>query len=175
MVESHRKLTLSKVVAIGAEKTGKTSLIRAFTNLGFEEDYRPTIGVEFMTTSRTIQDTNVKLQVWDTAGQEKYTAILTAYLRGSDCFLFIYDVANRHSFDFIQAKWKQATDTQPDAKVFVIGNKADLKESREVSTAEGRDLADQLSADAFMEVSCKTNEGFEEVMDIVFQFAFESG
>ena len=88
-----------KVVAIGDSGVGKTSLIQMFEHSRITENFKPTIGADFSNKEIDIDGKNVTLQIWDTAGQERYQSLGTAFYRGADCALLVYDITNNWSFD----------------------------------------------------------------------------
>ena len=122
-----------KIVAIGDSGVGKTSLIQMFENCKFTESFKPTIGADFSNKEiRTASGALVTLQIWDTAGQERYQSLGTAFYRGADCCLLVYDLTNKQSFEHI-LNWKntflaKSMVNQPDTFPFlVVANKLDLE------------------------------------------------
>lgn len=104
-----------------------------------------TIGVEFITTYVPLQSGGwVKLQVWDTAGQEKYKSICEAHYKGCHGAFIVYDVTNLGTFQNA-AKWLEEIrrQTQEGLVVILVGNKCDLTERRKVSTEDGREFAEK--------------------------------
>ena len=149
---------LLKIVIVGDSGTGKTNLLSRFTRNVFEEDTRNTIGVDFFPMDLKINNKTVKAQFWDTAGQEKYRAIASAYYKNAQGAIIVYDISRKETFENIE-NWlnelKQHGD--PNIDMMILGNKTDLVEQRQVLTEEGRKLAENTKA-FFMEVSGKTNE-----------------
>ena len=84
-----------KVVAIGDSGVGKTSLIQMFEHVKFSEGFKPTLGADFSNKEITVKGRIVTLQIWDTAGQERYQSLGTAFYRGADCCLLVYDITNQ--------------------------------------------------------------------------------
>ena len=154
---------LFKLVIIGDSGVGKSSILLRFADDSFTESYLTTIGVDFR--FRTIQSANnkrVKLQIWDTAGQERFRTMTSAYYRGSDGIVLVYDVTDRNSFDHIEswlAEVNRFTESSP-AKL-LIGNKSDLQPEREISFEEGTKKAEQLGL-KFIEVSAKSSDHIEQ-------------
>lgn len=136
---------LFKVVLLGNSGVGKSNLLLRFARGEFLQSSRPTIGVEFATTSITMADGKVaKIQIWDTAGQERYRAITSAYYRGAVGALIVYDIADQTSFDAVE-RWLNEirSHASHDIVLMLIGNKIDLEEEREVSTEDGMRLAER--------------------------------
>ena len=126
----------------------------------FNENYEPSIGVDFMSKNLKYKGQNVKLQIWDTAGQEKYKGLIPSYVRNSSIVFVVYDVAVKTSFDNIP-KWINFIKTIENTTLVLCGNKIDLS-NREVKKEEGEALA-QKEGIAFFEVSAKTDENIKNM------------
>ena len=153
-----------KVVFIGNPTAGKTSLLNRICNDKFEPNYDSTIGVDFFTKTVFYNETIFKLQLWDSAGQEKYRALIPSYIRGASIIFLIYDLSHHESFEAI-SNWlgfvNQYTNKEQ-VKLVLVGNKKDLE--RKVTHEEGQKLA-QKEGMLFYETSAKTGEG---VIDMFF-------
>lgn len=134
---------LFKVVLIGDSAVGKSNLLARFARDEFYPNSKSTIGVEFQTQKMEINGKEVKAQIWDTAGQERFRAVTSAYYRGAVGALLVYDISRRQTFDSI-GRWLNELQTHSDMNVvtILVGNKSDLKDAREVTTAEGKSLAE---------------------------------
>ncbi|KAK9227766.1 hypothetical protein WN943_012822 [Citrus x changshan-huyou] len=144
---------LFKVVLIGDSAVGKSNLLARFARDEFYPNSKSTIGVEFQTQKMDINGKEVKAQIWDTAGQERFRAVTSAYYRGAVGALLVYDISRRQTFDSI-GRWLNELHTHSDMNVvtILVGNKSDLKDAREVTTAEGKALAEAQGL-FFMETS----------------------
>ncbi|KAK8675201.1 hypothetical protein V6N13_033271 [Hibiscus sabdariffa] len=144
---------LFKIVLVGDSAVGKSNLLARFARNEFYPNSKSTIGVEFQTQKLDINGKEVKAQVWDTAGQERFRAVTSAYYRGAVGALLVYDISRRQTFDSI-GRWLNELQTHSDMNVvtILVGNKSDLKDSREVSTSEGKELAEEQGL-FFMETS----------------------
>ena len=153
---------LYKIVLVGESGVGKSNLLLKFTRNEFDPDKRSTIGVEFATRSITYDDKNIRAQIWDTAGQERYRAITNAYYRGALGALIVYDITKKNTFESV-GRWLQELHENADKKVvqMIIGNKSDLKQTREVETAEGEELAKKNNA-FFFETSALDGSNVED-------------
>ena len=152
-----------KIVFIGDPNTGKTSFMHRLINNTFKEEYESTIGVDFYTKTIKYNETIFKLQLWDTAGQEKYKALIPSYIRGASIIFILYDITNQSSFDSI-GKWLSFVKGEIDVKntkLVLIGNKSDLQASRKVTKEAGEKLAKEENI-LFYEMSVKTTEGLNE-------------
>ena len=148
---------LVKVVIVGDSGVGKTNLLSRFSADKFEDNTRNTIGVDFTAVDLQIQGKKVKTQFWDTAGQEKYRSIASAYYKNSQGVILVYDISRRESFENIQNWWQELRDQgEPGIEMILVGNKADLVGERVVTVDEGRNMAREKGI-FFMEVSAKTN------------------
>ena len=112
---------------------------------------------------------SVKLQVWDTAGQERFRSLIPSYLRDQAASVVVYDISNRQSFEQVNS-WIDKVKAEKDKPlIFLVGNKKDLEAERQVSTDEGKSVADKTGCH-FMEVSAKSGAG---ITDLFNQVALE--
>ncbi|CAL4085061.1 unnamed protein product, partial [Meganyctiphanes norvegica] len=138
LIMASRKKILLKVIILGDSGVGKTSLMNQFVNKKFSNQYKATIGADFLTKEVMVDDRLVTMQIWDTAGQERFQSLGVAFYRGADCCVLCYDVTSPNSFKSLDS-WRdefliQASPRDPDHFPFVVlGNKIDL-ENRAVST-----------------------------------------
>ena len=119
---------LIKIVLIGDSGVGKSNLLSQFARNQFIPDSKTTIGVEFATKSIKIKNKTVKAQIWDTAGQERYRAITSAYYKGANGAMVLYDITSSISFTSVDRWMKELRDnTDPNLVIMLIGNKSDLQ------------------------------------------------
>lgn len=144
-----------KVILIGDSGVGKSSLLLRYASDTYVSDFITTIGVEFRLKTLTINGIKVKLCIYDTAGQERFRSITTAYYRKADGIIIVYDVSDVQSFENIE-EWIEDIDSYapPHHVKLIIGNKTDI-EYHAVSTERGKALADKHQA-LFTEASPKT-------------------
>ncbi|KAK9713313.1 hypothetical protein RND81_06G018800 [Saponaria officinalis] len=106
---------LLKVIVLGNSGVGKTSLINRYGHKKFNQQFKPTIGADFVTKELKIEGKLVSLQIWDTAGQERFQSLGPAFFRGADCCVLVFDVTVQKSFNSLQALHdefiKQVSDT----------------------------------------------------------------
>ncbi|KAF8301913.1 putative Ras-related protein RAB2B [Trypanosoma cruzi] len=151
-----------KYIIIGDSGVGKSCLLLQFTDKRFEPLHDLTIGVEFGARVVTIQQKNVKLQIWDTAGQESFRSITRSYYRGACGALLVYDVTRRETFTHLQTWLEDAKANANTAIVIMlIGNKCDLEAKRQVSREEGESFARKNNL-VFMETSAKTAQNVDD-------------
>jgi len=147
-----------KLLLIGDTATGKTSLLVKYSDNKFNDHMMSTIGIDFKIKTIELNGKRIKLQIWDTAGQEKYHTITTAYYRGSHGIMMVYDITNVRTFDNI-SRWVQNTvdHAEQDCVKMIVGNKSDLEEKRLISRNRGQELALSIGVD-FVECSAKSGE-----------------
>eukprot|EP01105_Mastigella_eilhardi_P016867 TRINITY_DN3862_c0_g1_i1.p1 TRINITY_DN3862_c0_g1~~TRINITY_DN3862_c0_g1_i1.p1 ORF type:complete len:221 (-),score=67.06 TRINITY_DN3862_c0_g1_i1:144-806(-) len=153
---------LFKYIIVGDTAVGKSCLLLQFTDKRFQPVHDLTLGVEFGSRNVPVCGAQVKLQIWDTAGQEKFRSITRSYYRGSAGALLVYDITRRDTFDHLTT-WLEdcrGNSTQ-NIVVMLIGNKADLENSRAVSKEEGERFAKENGL-YFLETSAKTAQNVEE-------------
>ncbi|KAL1562652.1 Ras-related protein RABA1f [Salvia divinorum] len=163
---------LFKVVLIGDSGVGKSNLLSRFTKNEFSQQSKSTIGVEFATRSIQVDDKVVKAQIWDTAGQERYRAITSAYYRGAVGALLVYDVTRNVTFDNVD-RWLKELRGHTDSNIVVmlVGNKADLRHLRAISTEKAKAFAEKEHT-FFMETSAlealNVESAFTEVLTNIY-------
>ena len=134
-----------KIVVVGDSGVGKTNLIKRFISNEFSENFKATIGVEFMSKTYRINKHLFKVEIWDTAGQERYKSITAVYYKGAKGALLVYDITDKNTFDNIDKWMLEIKDkTSKDIKLMIIGNKIDLKDNREVKNEEAMKKAESL-------------------------------
>ncbi|XP_063699491.1 ras-related protein Rab-14 [Culicoides brevitarsis] len=151
-----------KYIIIGDMGVGKSCLLHQFTEKKFMASCPHTIGVEFGTRIIEVDKQKIKLQIWDTAGQERFRAVTRSYYRGAAGCILVYDITRRSTYNHLSS-WLADTKnlTNPSTVIFLIGNKADLESSREVTYEEARRFADENDL-LFMECSAMSGQNVEE-------------
>ncbi|KAL6062131.1 Ras-related protein Rab-4B [Balamuthia mandrillaris] len=154
---------LFKFIIIGDAASGKSCLLRRFIDNKFMRESTHTIGVEFGAKVIEVGDSKIKLQIWDTAGQERFRSVTRSYYRGAAGAILVYDISSRDSFNNVNNWLSDARALASSGIVIVlVGNKADLGESREVTFLEASRFAQEHDL-AFFETSALTGENVEEV------------
>ena len=156
-----------KIIIIGDQSVGKSSIaMRGVKNL-YTEMYTPTVGFEFISFNVRIKDQIVKLQVWDTCGQEINRSLITSFYRNSCLAIIVYAIDCQNSFDSVE-EWidEIKSQTNPNIKIFLIGNKKDLEEQRSVDKNVAEELAKEHNLDFYMETSAKTGENAQKLFVI---------
>lgn len=152
-----------KVVLIGDSAVGKSSVTMRTVTGNFNSSIDATLGAAFFTKTVKLQSEELKLHIWDTAGQEKFRNITPMYYRGAQACIIMYSAIDRASFEEVD-NWLNLfhENCQTVAPIFLVANKVDLEEERVVSRSEGQKKADQFNA-YFYEVSAKTGQGVNEL------------
>lgn len=154
-----------KYIVIGDSGTGKTSLCNSFVQNRFDPYHDPTIGIDFFSKIIDIDKRQIKVQVWDSAGNEKYRSITQQYYRGTTVVLLVYDITDRSSFKNVLT-WIQDIQKycNPGVCVVLVGNKSDLATTkRRVYTQEGQNLAREHKF-LFYETSAKKGSSMHDVI-----------
>eukprot|EP00743_Colponemidia_sp_Colp-15_P018098 GILK01022574.1.p1 GENE.GILK01022574.1~~GILK01022574.1.p1 ORF type:complete len:222 (+),score=7.16 GILK01022574.1:101-766(+) len=153
---------LFKYIIIGDSGVGKSCLLLQFTDKRFEASHDLSIGVEFGARMITVHEKQVKLQIWDTAGQESFRSITRSYYRGATGALLVYDVTRRETFEHLQTWLSDCREnSNMNMTILLIGNKTDLLDNRQVSTQEGKEFADKNGL-LFIETSAKTAQNVDD-------------
>ena len=159
---------LFKVVFVGDAAVGKTQIINKFVNDKFDASYQLTVGVEFASKVVDFENKKIKLQLWDTAGQENYRNITKKYYNTSHLIAFVYDISARDSFNSILKYWVEDVKKQnKDAKFLLVGNKYDLAEERRTVTEEEAKQYAENNGMKFFEVSAKTGDGIDDMFKYI--------
>nr|CAD7449700.1 unnamed protein product [Timema bartmani] len=144
------------------QSVGKSCLLLQFTDKRFQPVHDLTIGVEFGARMITIDGKQIKLQIWDTAGQEAFRSITRSYYRGAAGALLVYDITRRETFNHLTTWLEDARQhSNSNMVIMLIGNKSDLEARREVKKEEGEAFAREHGL-IFMETSAKTAANVEE-------------
>ncbi|XP_077163440.1 ras-related protein Rab-6B-like isoform X1 [Paroedura picta] len=152
-----------KLVFLGEQSVGKTSLITRFMYDSFDNTYQATIGIDFLSKTMYLEDRTVRLQLWDTAGQERFRSLIPSYIRDSTIAVVVYDITNLNSFQQT-SKWIDDVRTErgSDVIIMLVGNKTDLADKRQITTEEGEQRAKEMNV-MFIETSAKTGYNVKQL------------
>ncbi|XP_066913041.1 ras-related protein Rab-6A-like [Clytia hemisphaerica] len=152
-----------KLVFLGEQSVGKTSLITRFMYDSFDNTYQATIGIDFLSKTMYLEDRTVRLQLWDTAGQERFRSLIPSYIRDSSVAVVVYDITNTNSFQQTN-KWIEDVKAERgnDVIIMLVGNKTDLAEKRQVATESGEAKAKELGV-MFIETSAKAGHNVKQL------------
>ena len=153
-----------QLLIIGNSNVGKTSIITRFTNGTFSPNYLATVGVDNYTKIETIDNKNVQIKLWDTAGQEKYKSLTKSFFRGAEGVILVYDITNLESFTdlklWINSIKENLGEEKESIPSIIVGNKIDLGE-REISLEEANKFCKDNNYEYF-ETSAKTGENIDK-------------
>ncbi|KAF9009778.1 ras-domain-containing protein [Hymenopellis radicata] len=141
----------TKIVLLGDQSVGKTSLITRFMYDTFDNTYQATIGIDFLSKTMYLEDRTVRLQLWDTAGQERFRSLIPSYIRDSSVAIVVFDITN-----------DVRSERGNDVIIVLVGNKADLSDKRQVTLEEATAKATQLDI-LFMETSAKAGHNVKSL------------
>ncbi|KAH3762575.1 GTP-binding protein [Pelomyxa schiedti] len=165
-----------KVCMIGDGPCGKSSIMERFIKDAFLERHDATVGAQFNAKNVVIGTVKVKLELWDTSGQERFRSLITMYSRASAVLLFVYDVTSLANLQKMMELYKEYRRFDPDCGVIVCGNKTDLeRDSTGVPFRQGLEVAKELGADGFIEVSAKLGRNINELATALAELAYERG
>lgn len=169
---SHRKKVLLKVIILGDSGVGKTSLMNQYVHKRFSNQYKATIGADFLTKEVMIDDKLVTLQIWDTAGQERFQSLGVAFYRGADSCVLVHDITDAKSFDNLESWMDEflahAAPRNADNFPFVVlGNKADLVAKRQVSASKAKAWCASKGDIPFFETSAKEAVNVEQAFQTI--------
>ena len=150
-----------KILIIGDADTGKTCILKAYTQNEYDYNTQSTIGVNYLNKIVDYDGYELNLELWDTAGQERFQSLTKLYFNGAQGCLIVYDITNEESFNNLDKWLAKAKESCPDIPIILIGNKSDLKEERKVDKQNGEDYAKKNNL-AFFETSAKENINIKE-------------
>ena len=149
---------LFKVLLIGDSSVGKTSVLLRYVDDTFNPEFQTTIGVDFKISTFQLNGKVIKLQLWDTAGQDRFKNIVASYYRGAHGIILAFDITNAASFQNVNRWYEEAQNyLQKSVPKLLIGNKADLSNQRAVRPEEAKELADRLGVQ-YIETSAKNSQ-----------------
>ncbi len=160
-----------KVLLLGDSTVGKTCFLLRYCDKTFQDAHLSTIGLDYRVKTMTLKNNkNIKLQIWDTAGQDRFRAITKNYYKGANGIILIYDVTNLQTYENVKNWITQIREeTNPNVVIYLAGNKIDIpEEERAVKTEEGKEIANEYKLQ-FKETSAKdginVNEVFQELVE----------
>ena len=153
-----------KLLIIGDSGVGKSCFLLQFIEGDFKEDHNVTIGVEYGAKAIKVGNKLIKLQIWDTAGQESFRAITRSFYRNAHAVILMYDLTRKETFVNLDEWLREVRqNANREAVVYLVGNMLDIAEEREVTTDEAQTYAKEEKLDGFTEASAKTAENVTDV------------
>ena len=163
-----------KILTLGDTQVGKSSIVLRYTEDKFDDNQLSTIGIDYKTKYMKMDDSSVKVLIWDTAGQEKFQNIAKQYYKGANGVLLIYDICSRKTFERIEFWLKELKENNRIDELFIclVGNKNDMEDKREISIEEGKKYANDNNI-PFLEVSAKSGKGIIDLFKKVIKGALD--
>ncbi len=158
---------LFKVLLVGNSGVGKSSLFLRFVDEIWEDSFVPTIGVDFKIKTLLMENKKIKLQIWDTAGEERFRTIISSYYKGAHGILLVYDITLKESFESLNDWLNEIKkNTSKNIVKVLIGNKIDLNDKRVISFDEAKEFADNNSM-KYIETSAKTSTNVDQAFGLI--------
>ena len=159
-----------KVLLLGNSYVGKTCILLRFSEDSFNENYELTIGLNYRIKTLNIDNNPIKMQIWDTSGEEKFKAIARNFYRGAHGVLLVYDICDKNSFLDVRDWIEQIVENTDNDNIVMIlcGNKSDKKKERKITKEEGENLAKNYGI-PFFECSAKNNTNINEMFNTMAQ------
>ncbi|XP_032756776.1 ras-related protein Rab-23 [Rattus rattus] len=161
MLEEDMEVAI-KMVVVGNGAVGKSSMIQRYCKGIFTKDYKKTIGVDFLERQIQVNDEDVRLMLWDTAGQEEFDAITKAYYRGAQACVLVFSTTDRESFEAISSWREKVVAEVGDIPTALVQNKIDLLDDSCIKNEEAEGLAKRLKL-RFYRTSVKEDLNVNEV------------
>ena len=162
-----------KILLIGESKVGKTCLINSYVIRSFNINQLSTVGLDFRTKKLDIQGKQIILNIYDTAGQERFRNLATGYMKSADGFLVCFDLTSESTLENVTNWINSIKNTaRKNASMLIIGNKSDLNEDREVTTEQGKQFAAKNGID-YLETSSKMHIGVDETFETLVKKILE--
>ena len=163
-----------KLIVIGNSGVGKSCLTMRGTKNIYHDDSQTTVGFEFYSFNIKINEKTIKLQIWDTCGQEVYRSLITSFYRNSGLAIIVYSINNEKSFEDISLWIKELKSySNPDVKIILIGNKADLEHERKIPQEKAEEFSKLNNISKFLETSAKsglnTQSAFLEAGKLLYE------
>ena len=169
------EIPLYKILLLGDSTVGKTCFLLRFMEDSFIDLHMATIGLDYKLKTMILEEQKiVKVQIWDTAGQDKFRAITRNYYKGASGIILIFDVTNIKSFENIK-KWinEIKEEISENVSIVLIGNKIDNVKQRKITKEQGEKIANEIGT-KFFETSAKTGEGINESVFYLVKIIYEN-
>jgi small GTP-binding protein len=157
-----------KVVLVGEAGVGKTSIISQFTSKKFDPHRETSLSAQFISKTVNFQDLGkeIKFDIWDTVGQEKYRSLAKIFYKDAKVIVFVYDITTEYSFNELKNYWYEETRSNTDGSpiLAVVGNKIDLYKDQKVSNNDGKEFAEKIGA-IFQTTSAQSDSGISTLFD----------
>jgi small GTP-binding protein len=157
-----------KVVLVGESGVGKTSIISQFTSKKFDAHRETSLSAQFISKTVEFKDIGkqIKFDIWDTVGQEKYRSLAKIFYKDAKVIVFVYDITTEYSFNELKKYWYEETKANSDGNpiLAVVGNKIDLYNNQKVSNSDGKEFAEKIGA-IFQTTSALSDSGITNLFE----------
>lgn len=154
-----------KIILIGDSGVGKTTISNWALTGSFNDNFVPTVGGNYISKEIQVKSSTVKLQIWDTAGDEQYRSLIPMFYRGTKGAILVYSICEKKTFQEINYFVQSLNERIPDVFKILVGNKSDMVNERKVSFEEGSQYADEIQA-KFIETSAKSGDCIDNLLQI---------
>lgn len=166
LLTSGQTIRDAKVVMLGSSTVGKSSIVTRLIRDTFTANTVSTIGAAFLSKTIDVGDMQVKMQIWDTGGSERYRSMAPMYFHDAHAAIIVYDITSAQSFHEVEIWLKELDQKGPQSiAIALVGNKCDLADQRVVSVEMGRGFAEKHSIETWMETSALTGENIQQVFE----------
>ena len=153
-----------KGILIGEAGVGKSCILHRLVSDEFKHDYEVTIGAEFSSVIVKVKDKTIKLQVWDTAGQENFRSMIRVFYKGSHAAFLVFDITRAETFENLETWVQDIRDNAlPNVKILLLGNRKDEENNRQISEDKAKQFCNRLDLTGYYETSAKSGEGVKLV------------
>lgn len=172
--EEKRFTAVYKIVTLGEEAVGKTSLVTKYVTGKFQREYHRTLGIDISTYDAKITDHLFKLLIWDLAGQDIFRDLRTRYCQGASGGILVFDLSRPQTLESIP-RWVEAfrDAVGPEPTLMLLGNKADLENNRKITPEQGMKIAKDLGLYSYNETSAKTGHQVTAAFSTLAQVMYE--
>ena len=157
---------LFKILLIGNPSVGKSSIFTQFIETNYSDLSMSTIGIDFKIKTIKVDNKYIKLQIWDTAGQDRFKTLTNSYYRGSHGIIIVFDITNRKSFIDLQNWLNDIYRYSENTYKIIVGNKLDLDDQRKIHYKEAKEFADSLGL-IYIEISAKDNINVDYIFELL--------
>ena len=163
-----------KVVLLGGSMVGKSCFLCRYVDDIYQENYISTIGMDYKLKNLQLDNgETIKIQIWDTPGQDRFLSIVKNLFKGTHGFILIYDITRKNSLQFLRKLMKMIKDgASENVPIIVVGNIADDENNRKITKEEGENFAKEFNL-PFFECSGKENKNIKEIFDLLGKKIFE--
>ena len=172
-VSNTNDYTNFKVIIIGDSGVGKSSILKRAVKNTFDDNYQATIGFEFLLMHFIVNDFKIKLQIWDTCGQEMYRSLVQGFYRNTSLAVLVYDISRKETYEGLDIWIKDIrARLDPQVPIFIAGNKYDLENDRKISSKDAQEFSKNRRTKYFTECSAKTGYNVENIFYEVAKYLY---